>query len=150
LTVAGSSDVLVAWGSSLSGTVTSAGPGFATRSTASFDLVEDEPITVPGSYTATATSNTNGWVMVAAAFRAGTAADGGSGGGGSDAGIGGDSDAGSSLDGGSVPEPPASDAGFADLGAGCANISDNAAPATWWLLFVVLVALSRLRQVRRG
>jgi glucose/arabinose dehydrogenase len=53
-----------------SNTVTQAGSGYTTRSTAYGNRTQDRTVTATGSYNASATQNGNGWVMQLVAFRA--------------------------------------------------------------------------------
>ncbi len=53
-----------------SSTVTAAGTGFTTRSTAFGNRIEDRTVTTAGSYTATAQQNASLWVMQLVAFKA--------------------------------------------------------------------------------
>jgi glucose/arabinose dehydrogenase/PKD repeat protein len=69
LTTTAAGDLLFAAGASTV-TVTAAGTGWTTRSTASGNRTEDRLATAPGPYTATATQNGTGWVMRIVAFRA--------------------------------------------------------------------------------
>ncbi len=61
-------DVLYAAGAS-NATVTAAGSGWRTRSTAFGNRTQDRLAGAPGAYTATATQNSNRWVMQIVAFR---------------------------------------------------------------------------------
>jgi outer membrane protein assembly factor BamB len=70
-TTTNASDLLFGAGSSLN-TVTAAGSGFTTRSTASGNLTEDRNVSSTGSYAATATQNSSAWVMQMVAFKAAT------------------------------------------------------------------------------
>ena len=68
LTTTFAGDLLFAAGAS-SVTVTGAGSGWTTRSTASGNRTQDRLATAPGSYSATATQNGTSWVMQLVAFR---------------------------------------------------------------------------------
>ncbi len=61
-------DLLYAAGASKA-TVTAAGSGWTTRSTAFGNRTQDRIAGAPGSYTATATQDSNGWAMQVVAFR---------------------------------------------------------------------------------
>src|SRR5512132_234135 len=74
-TTTNGNDLLFAAAAS-SSTVTQAGSGYTTRSTAFGNRTQDRTVTTAGSYTATATQNGNAWVMQLVAFKA----DSGSGG----------------------------------------------------------------------
>jgi outer membrane protein assembly factor BamB len=63
------SDLLFGAGASMNA-VTAAGTGFTTRSSAFDNRTEDRVVTSTGSYAATATQNSNAWVMQLVAFRA--------------------------------------------------------------------------------
>ena len=69
VTTTNPSDLLFAAGAS-SNTVTAAGSGFTTRSTASANRTEDRLVSATGSYAGTATQNGSAWVMQLVAFRA--------------------------------------------------------------------------------
>jgi glucose/arabinose dehydrogenase len=61
-------DLLFGAGAS-AGVVTNGGAGYTVRSTASGNLTEDRTVTATGSYSATATQDSNGWVMQLVAFK---------------------------------------------------------------------------------
>jgi hypothetical protein len=69
VTTTNASDLLFGAGAS-SKTVTKAGAGWTTRSTAYGNRTEDRNVTTTGSYAATATQNSNAWVMQLVAFKA--------------------------------------------------------------------------------
>lgn len=62
-------DLLFAGGVSAS-VVTSPGPGYVARSTAEGNITEDIVVSVPGSYSATATNQQGAWAMQVVAFKA--------------------------------------------------------------------------------
>ncbi|HSD22658.1 MAG TPA: Ig-like domain-containing protein, partial [Anaeromyxobacter sp.] len=68
-TTTNASDLIIGAGAS-SNNVTGAGSGFTTRSSAFGNLTEDRNVTSTGSYAATATQNSNAWVMQMVAFKA--------------------------------------------------------------------------------
>ena len=68
-TTTNASDLILGAGAS-SNNVTGAGSGFTTRSSAFGNLTEDRNVTSTGSYAATATQNSNAWVMQMVAFKA--------------------------------------------------------------------------------
>ena len=67
-------DLIFGAGSSTSA-VTTAGPGFRTRSTKSGNRTADRVVSSAGAYSATATQNGSAWVMHAVAFKAAGPAD---------------------------------------------------------------------------
>ena len=69
VTTTNANDLIFGAGSS-SNTVTQAGAGFTTRSTAYANRTQDRNVTATGSYNATATQNSFAWVMHMAAFKA--------------------------------------------------------------------------------
>ena len=69
VTTTNGNDLLFAAGAS-SNTVTQAGSGYTTRSTAFDNRTEDRVVTTTGSYAGAATQNGNAWVMQLVAFRA--------------------------------------------------------------------------------
>ena len=69
ITTTNANDLIFGAGSS-SHTVTQAGTGFTTRSTAYHNLTQDRNVTATGSYSSTATQNSFAWVMHMAAFKA--------------------------------------------------------------------------------
>jgi PKD repeat protein len=69
VTTTNASDLLFGAGASRNA-VTKAGSGWTTRSTASGNRTEDRNVTTTGSYAATATQNSNAWVMQLVAFKA--------------------------------------------------------------------------------
>jgi hypothetical protein len=69
VTTTHANDLLVGAGAS-SNAVTGAGAGYTSRSTAFGNLTEDRNVTAAGSYSATATQNSNAWVMQLVAFKA--------------------------------------------------------------------------------
>src|SRR5262249_48947031 len=68
-TTTNANDLIFGAGASLH-TVTQAGSGFTTRSTAFDNRTEDKRVTTAGSYNATARQNANAWVMHMVAFKA--------------------------------------------------------------------------------
>jgi hypothetical protein len=69
VTTTNANDLLFGAGASRN-SVTQAGSGWTTRSTASGNRTEDRNVTTTGSYAATATQNSNAWVMQLVAFKA--------------------------------------------------------------------------------
>ena len=69
VTTTNATDLIFAGGAS-KGAVTQGGSGYTTRSTAFGNRTEDRNVTTAGSYTATATQNSNAWVMQLVALRA--------------------------------------------------------------------------------
>lgn len=69
VTTTNASDLLFGAGAS-SNSVTKAGSGWTTRSSALGNRTEDRNVTTAGSYAATATQNGNAWVMQLVAFKA--------------------------------------------------------------------------------
>jgi glucose/arabinose dehydrogenase len=69
VTTTNGNDLLFAAGAS-NHTVTQAGSGYTTRSTAFGNRTQDRTVTTAGSYTATARQNGNAWVMQLVAFKA--------------------------------------------------------------------------------
>jgi glucose/arabinose dehydrogenase/chitodextrinase len=68
-TTANANDLIFGAGASLK-SVTASGSGFTSRSTAFDNITEDKVVSTVGSYNATATQNSNVWVMHMVAFRA--------------------------------------------------------------------------------
>jgi chitodextrinase len=71
-TTTNANDLIFAGGGSNS-SVTAAGTGFTLRSTAYGNVAEDKKVTTAGSYNATATQNSNQWVLQMVAFKAASA-----------------------------------------------------------------------------
>ena len=69
VTTTHANDLLFGAGAS-SSVVTAGGAGYTVRSTASGNLTEDRSVTATGSYAATATQDSNAWVMQVVAFKA--------------------------------------------------------------------------------
>jgi glucose/arabinose dehydrogenase/PKD repeat protein len=69
VTTTSANDLLFGGGASINH-VTAPGAGFTARSKAFGNLTEDRTVTSTGSYAATATQNSNAWVMQLVAFRA--------------------------------------------------------------------------------
>jgi len=70
VTTTNANDLIFGAGAS-SSTVNATGTGFTTRSTGSGNRTEDKNVASAGSYSATATQNSNMWVMHMVAFKAG-------------------------------------------------------------------------------
>ena len=68
-TTTNANDLIFGGGASINN-VNQPGSGFTTRSTSYGNRTEDKTVTTVGSYNATATQNSNGWVMHMVAFRA--------------------------------------------------------------------------------